>query len=116
MTNFAELLATVTAAGPGRPALKLDERTWTYGALDDAIARVAGVLHRHGVGPGDRVAIQLQTGPLFPMLMFGALRLGAVIVPLNPLLKGREVAYHLTDSGAKLMRPARAAAKRVFRV
>jgi len=103
MTNFAELLATVTAAGPGRPALKLDERTWTYGALDDAIARVAGVLRRHSVGPGDRVAIQLPTGPLFPMLMFGALRLGAVIVPLNPLLKGREVAHHLTDSGAKLI-------------
>src|SRR6516225_5839774 len=61
MTNFAELLASVTAAAPGRPALKVDERTWTYGALDDAIARVAGVLHRHGVGPGDRVAIQLQT-------------------------------------------------------
>jgi long-chain acyl-CoA synthetase len=103
MTNFAELLASVTEAAPARPALKLDERTWTYGELDDAFARVAGVLSGHGVGPGDRVALQLPTGPLFPMLMFGALRLGAVIVPLNPLLKGREVAYHLTDSGATLI-------------
>src|SRR6516225_1432857 len=58
MTNFAELLASVTEAAPARPALKLGERTWTYGELDDAIARVAGVLSGHGVGPGDRVALQ----------------------------------------------------------
>jgi long-chain acyl-CoA synthetase len=41
--------------------------------------------------------------PYFPIIYYGALRLGAVIVPMNPLLKDREVAYHLSDSGAKVL-------------
>src|SRR4051794_38241022 len=40
--------------------------------------------------------------PYFPVIYYGALRLGAVVVPMNPLLKGREVEYHLSDSGAKV--------------
>jgi long-chain acyl-CoA synthetase len=41
--------------------------------------------------------------PYFPIVFFGALRLGAVVVPMNPLLKGREVAYYLSDSGANVV-------------
>ena len=41
--------------------------------------------------------------PYFPIAYYGALRLGAVVVPMNPLLKDREVAYHLSDSGAKVI-------------
>jgi len=41
--------------------------------------------------------------PYFPIIYYGALRLGAVVVPMNPLLKDREVAYHLSDSGARVM-------------
>jgi long-chain acyl-CoA synthetase len=47
--------------------------------------------------------MQLPNVPYFPIVYFGALRLGAVVVPMNPLLKDREVAYHLSDSGAKVM-------------
>jgi long-chain acyl-CoA synthetase len=103
MTNFAEELAEAAGMGADRPAIKLDDYRLTYGQLDEAAARMAGMLCAQGVQPGDRVAIQLPTVPVFPIVLFGALRLGAVVVPLNPLLKDREVAYHLIDSEARLM-------------
>jgi long-chain acyl-CoA synthetase len=100
MTNFADELAGAADKDADRPAIKLDDRGLTYGQLDDAAARVAGLLRARGIQPGDRVAVQLPTVPYFPIVFQGALRLGAVVVPLNPLLKDREVAYHLSDSGA----------------
>ena len=103
MTNFAEALSAVAAQRAERPAVKLDDLVLTYGQLDDAAARVARVLRAMGVEPGDRVGLQLPTVPSFPIALLGVLRLGAVAVPMNPLLKEREVAYHLSDSGAKVM-------------
>jgi long-chain acyl-CoA synthetase len=103
MTNFAEQLSTAVADAADRPAIKLDDVVLTYGSLDAAVARAAGLLRAHGVEPGDRVGMQLPNVPYFPIVYFGALRLGAVVVPMNPLLKDREVAYHLSDSGSKVM-------------
>src|SRR5438105_13250566 len=103
MTNFAEQLSTAAADYPDHPAVKLDDYVLTYGQLDQAVARAAGLLRANGVKPGDRVGMQLPNVPYFPIVYFGALRLGAVVVPMNPLLKEKEVAYHLSDSGAKLM-------------
>jgi long-chain acyl-CoA synthetase len=103
MTNFAEELAGAVAEDAARPAIKLDDQGLTYGQLDDAAGRVAGMLRAQGVQPGDRVAVQLPTVPFFPIVFYGALRLGAVVVPLNPLLKDREIGYHLSDSGARVI-------------
>src|SRR5262245_17334892 len=103
MTNFAEQLAAAAAADPNHPAVKLDDVVLSYGALDAAVARAAGLLRSRGVGEGDRVGMQLPNVPYFPIVYFGVLRLGAIMVPMNPLLKDREVAYHLSDSGARLM-------------
>jgi long-chain acyl-CoA synthetase len=47
--------------------------------------------------------MQLPNVPYFPIVYFGALRLGAIVVPMNPLLKEKEVAYHLSDSAARVM-------------
>jgi long-chain acyl-CoA synthetase len=102
MTNFAAVLGDAVAAGPDRPALKLDDLLLDYAALDAGVARAAGLLRAHGVGPGDRVGLQLPNVPYFPVLYYGALRLGAVVVPLNPLLKDREVEHALADSGARV--------------
>jgi long-chain acyl-CoA synthetase len=88
---------------PERPAVKLDDLTLSYGALDAAVARVAGLLRASGVGPGDRVGMQLPNVPYFPAVYYAVLRLGGVAVPVNPLLKSGEVAYHLSDAGARLM-------------
>ena len=103
MTNFAHELAAAVADEPERPALKLDDLVLTYAFLDAGVQRAAGLLRAHGVGPGDRVGLQMPNVPYFPVLYFGVLRLGAVVVPMNPLLKTREVAYHLSDSGAKVI-------------
>ncbi len=103
MTNFAEQLSSAAADARDRPAVKLDDRVLSYGELDGAVARAAGLLREQGVRAGDRVGMQLPNVPYFPIVYFGVLRLGAVVVPMNPLLKDREVAYHLSDSGAGVM-------------
>jgi long-chain acyl-CoA synthetase len=101
MPNLAQLLTDSAVAHPGRPAVKLDDTVLTYAALDEASARVAALLRAKGVAPGDRVGIMLPNVPYFPLAYYGALRAGAVVVPMNVLLKEREVAFYLSDSGAK---------------
>jgi long-chain acyl-CoA synthetase len=103
MTNFAQELTDAAAEHADRPAVKLDDLALNYGQLGQAVAHTAGLLRAQGIEHGDRVGMQLPNVPYFPLIYFGALRLGAVVVPMNPLLKDREVAYHLSDSGAKLM-------------
>ncbi|MEO6317923.1 MAG: long-chain fatty acid--CoA ligase [Acidimicrobiales bacterium] len=103
MTNFAEELASAATDAPDRPAIRLDAQTLTYAALDGAVARAVGVLRGEGVGVGDRVGILLPNVPYFPIVYNAVLRLGAVVVPMNPLLKAPEVAYHLADAGAEVL-------------
>src|SRR5436190_2640266 len=103
MTNFAAEISAAAADAGDRAAVKLDDIVLTYSVLDAAVARAAGMLRAKGVATGDRVGLQMPNVPYFPLVYFGALRLGAVVVPMNPLLKGREVDYHLSDSGAKVM-------------
>jgi long-chain acyl-CoA synthetase len=88
---------------PDRPAVRLDETVLTYSELDEQSARAAGLLQDRGVRPGDRVAIMLPNMPQFAVIYYGVLRAGAVVVPMNPLLKAREVGYYLDDSGARLI-------------
>ncbi|HEY7076160.1 MAG TPA: long-chain fatty acid--CoA ligase [Solirubrobacteraceae bacterium] len=101
MPNLATLMTRHAAEAPDRPAIKLDDIVLSYGMLDEASARIAGLLAARGVAAGDRVGLILPNVPYFPVVLYGILRLGAVAVPMNPLLKGREVAFHLGDSGAK---------------
>src|SRR3954463_1441811 len=101
MTNLARLITE--AASPERPAIRLDDFVMSYEALGGAGAHVAGLLAARGVEPGDRVGLLMPNVPPFPVLFFGILRRGAVVVPLNPLLKHREVEFHLRDSGAKVL-------------
>ncbi len=103
MTNFAQQISTAAEEDRDRPAVKLDDLVLNYGVLDEGVARAAGLLRSKGIEPGDRVGMQLPNVPYFPVIYFGALRLGAVVVPMNPLLKQREVAYHLSDSGARVI-------------
>ncbi|HEY7050093.1 MAG TPA: long-chain fatty acid--CoA ligase [Jatrophihabitantaceae bacterium] len=101
--NLADSLARTTAAHPDRVAIRLGEDTLSYRDLDDASARVAGLLTARNVGPGDPVAIMLPNVPEFAVVYFGVLRSGGVVVPMNPLLKAREVAYYLGDAGASVI-------------
>jgi long-chain acyl-CoA synthetase len=101
--NLADSLARTAAAHPDRVAIRLGEETLSYRDLDDASARVASLLAARNVGPGDPVGIMLPNVPQFAVVYFGVLRAGGVVVPMNPLLKAREVAYYLGDSGAPVI-------------
>jgi len=101
--NLARILDDSAGAHPDRPAVRLDDLTLTYRQLSDLSARAADWLAEHGVTPGDRVGIMLPNIAQFPVLYFGVLRAGGTVVPMNPLLKAREIEHYLGDSGAKLV-------------
>jgi long-chain acyl-CoA synthetase len=103
MANLALNLVEAKNRHPQRAAVRLDDLLLTYDELDERSGRVAGLLAAQGVEPGDRVALLLPNVPQFPILYYGALRAGAVVVPMNPLLKAREIEYYLQDSGARLL-------------
>ncbi len=86
-----------------RPAVRLDDFAMTWEQLAGASAHLAGLVAQEGVEPGDRVGLMLPNVPQFPLAYYGILRAGGVVVPMNVLLKEREVAYYLEDSGAKLI-------------
>jgi len=103
VVNLADSLVHAATAYADRPAVKLDDVELSYAQLDQASQHIAGLLAARGVGPGDRVGIMLPNVPHWGVLYYGVLRAGAVAVPMNPLLKEREVAYYLGDSGANLL-------------
>jgi long-chain acyl-CoA synthetase len=103
MTNLASILDRSASAQPDRTAIRLDDLTVSYRQLSDAARRLASLLGSAGVGPGDRIGLMMPNVPAFPVAFYGALMAGAVVVPMNPLLKGREVAYYLGDSGARVL-------------
>ena len=103
VTNLAQNLTDTTRTHAGRVAVRVDDAAMTYRALDEASARVAGLLHERGLEPGDRVGIMMPNVAEVPVVYYGVLRAGGVVVPMNPLLKAREVAYYLGDSGAGLI-------------
>jgi len=110
MTNLGSLLGRAASGHPDRVALRMDDLTLTYAQLREAAGRMATLLAAHGVEPGDRVGIMLPNVPAFPIAFYGTLAAGCVVVPMNPLLKSREVAYYLGDSGARVVLAWQAAA------
>jgi long-chain acyl-CoA synthetase len=86
---------------PDRDAVVFGDTRLTYAQIDAMANQVANLLASRGIGRGDKVALSCPNLPYFPAVYYGALKVGAVLVPLNVLFKGREVAYHLNDSEAK---------------
>src|SRR5215203_2821830 len=101
--NLATILTGSAAEHGDKTAMRLDDSELSYKMLDGATAHVAGLLRGKGVEPGDRVGIMLPNVPYFPIVYYGILRAGAVVVPMNVLLKGREVGFYLKDPEAKLL-------------
>ena len=102
-TSLAQLLTETASEYAERPALKLDDSVVNYAVLNEGATRIAGLLKEKGLEPGDRVGIMLPNVPYFAVVYYGILRAGGVVVPMNVLLKGREVAFYLKDSGAKTL-------------
>jgi long-chain acyl-CoA synthetase len=103
MTNLAGSVTETAERVPDGIAYKLDDAEVSWQAVDEGSARVAGLLKAKGVAAGDRVGIMLPNVPYFPIAYYGILRAGGTVVPMNVLLKGREVKFYLEDSEAKLV-------------
>jgi long-chain acyl-CoA synthetase len=101
--NLAVILAESAQSAPDRPVAVFTGGQLTYRQLDQASDRVAATLAATGIKPGDPVALQLPNIPQFLISYFGILKAGGVVVPLNVLLKAPEVAFHLGDSGARIL-------------
>ncbi len=101
MLNLAMLLEDSARERPSRTAVIFNETKLTYAAVNAAANQVANGLTGIGIQPGDKVALSCLNLPYFPIIYYGILKAGAVVVPLNVLLKPREIAYHLQDSDAK---------------
>jgi long-chain acyl-CoA synthetase len=103
MLNLSVLLTDAARETPDRDAVVFGDIRLSYATLDAISNQVANLLTSRGIGQGDKVAIASPNLPYFPMIYFGILKAGAVVVPLNVLLKPREIAYHLNDSDAKAL-------------
>ncbi|TYK46307.1 long-chain-fatty-acid--CoA ligase [Actinomadura decatromicini] len=103
MLNLSVLLEDAARETPDRDAVVFGDIRLSYSFVDGVANQVANLLRSRGIGPGDKVALSCPNLPYFPMVYFGALKAGAVVVPLNVLLKPREIAYHLADSDARAL-------------
>jgi long-chain acyl-CoA synthetase len=101
--NLACNLIDSVAGGADRTALRLDDVVVSYGRLDELTAQLAGLLRARGIEAGDRVGVMLPNVPEFAIAYYGVLRAGATVVPMNVLLKRREVGFYLSDPEAKLL-------------
>ncbi|QWC86158.1 long-chain fatty acid--CoA ligase [Nocardioidaceae bacterium] len=101
MLNLSIFLEDSARKYPEREAVVLGDTRLTYAQVNGAANQVANLLVSRGIQPGDKVALSCANTPHFPIVYYGILKAGGVVVPLNVLLKAREVAYHLTDSEAK---------------
>jgi long-chain acyl-CoA synthetase len=102
MTNLATTLVNTANRYPGRTAVRSDQQDLRYRDLDERSARVASWLLGRGIAAGDRVGLMAPNTLEFVELYYGILRAGAIVVPMNPQFKAREVAYYLADSAAAL--------------
>jgi long-chain acyl-CoA synthetase len=101
--NLASIIAESAARTPAAVAVRLGPLELTYADLDGRSARLAALLRERGIAQGDRVGVMLPNVLEFPISYYGVLRAGGVVVPMNVLLKRREIAFYLEDSGAKLL-------------
>jgi benzoate-CoA ligase family protein len=87
---------------PERVAILGEPRAVTYGDLAREVNRVAAALRRSGVSPGDRVLIVIPDSFEFILSFFGAARIGAIAVPVNPLSRTIDFGYYIENSGANI--------------
>ncbi len=99
--NLASVLEDSASNYGAKTAIVFGDQKYTYAQINGAASQIANGLKNVGIGKGDKVALSMLNLPYFPMIYYGILKTGAVVVPLNVLLKRKEIAYHLKDSEAK---------------
>ncbi len=102
--TIPEVFAAACAEYAERPAFTCMGHTLSYAELDRLSANFATWLTRNtSLEPGDRIAVQLPNILQYPVVVFGAMRAGLVVVNTNPLYTPKEIQHQLTDSGAKAL-------------
>lgn len=102
--TVSELLLDAFSQHAHLPAFTCFGHTVTYAEIDALSERFASYLQHHsGLKPGDRIAIQLPNILQYPVVLYGAIRAGLVVVNTNPLYTPRELLHQLKDSGAKML-------------
>ena len=101
--TLSDLLTRSAARAPDKLAIACGDVRWSYAEFDALATRVAAGLARMGVAKGTRVAVLARNSHAFAALRFGLARLGAVLVPINFMLKAEEVAYILRHAGATML-------------
>jgi long-chain acyl-CoA synthetase len=101
MLNLSVVLEDSARRYPAKAAFTFMDTTLSYTQVNEAANRVANGLRAIGIRVGDKVAISCPNVLEFPILYYGIIKAGAVVVPLNCLLKKDEIEYHLQDSDAK---------------
>ena len=101
--TIADALRRSALRLPAKTAIVCGSTVWTYAAFDALVTRVAAGLAQRGVCQGDRVAVLARNSHGFAALRFALARLGAVLVPINFMLKADEVAYILRHAGAQTL-------------
>ncbi|HQX75700.1 MAG TPA: AMP-binding protein, partial [Thermoflexales bacterium] len=102
MLNLCQFVDNHGKLRGNREAVIFGQMRLTYAQVNAMACQVANALVGMGVQPGDKVALSCPNLPYFPVVYYGILKAGAVVVPLNVLLKSREIAYHLQDCDAKV--------------
>ena len=101
--TLGDLLHRSAARSPHKLAIACGSVRWTYREFDGLCDRLAAGLAGQGISHGDRVAILARNSHAFAALRFALARLGAVLVPINFMLKAEEAAYILRHAGARML-------------
>jgi long-chain acyl-CoA synthetase len=101
--SVASILAESALRYPENTAIVLGEEQVNYHDLWEQARRYGAVLRDRGVEQGDKVAVLIPNVTDFPRAYYGALAIGAVVVPIHALLGAEEIQYVLEDSGAKVL-------------
>ncbi|MDZ5470228.1 fatty acid--CoA ligase family protein [Bacillus sp. 31A1R] len=101
--NLSSQLQETAKRLPMKPAYYFMDQSSTYAELDGAITKFASGLEKLGVKKGDHVALLLGNSPYFVIGMYGALRLGATVIPINPIYTPDEIGYILNNGDVKVV-------------
>ena len=96
--QLADIVHRSALRYPNRMAICCGETRWTYAEFDRLVSQLSAALRQDGLGAGDRIGILARNSHAFALWRFAVARLGAVLVPINFMLKADEVAYILAHA------------------
>lgn len=100
--NVGRLLTNTVGKKSNHIAIIFENRSWTFKELNERVNRMCNVLMKMGVQKNDRVALMFFNSIHFVESYFAAIKIGAIVVPVNFRFVGREIEYVINDSGAKV--------------